>query len=322
MPEDNHLAPLSHPSLISTERRITVPKSVEIGEIDAFGQFRTLWDLLVKHQWLILAVTVVLTALVAFYSFKMRPVYQATCRVDVESETPLLQSLNDLFKSGDADDAFLATQVSILQSDELAWDTIQKLGLRGAAKTESPVVGLPMAAQMAAVKAFQGRLHVERAKETRMILVRYESTDPREAAAVVNALVDDYEEYNFRTKYDASRQATGWMEQRLDELKVKVEKSEQAMVDYERKNNIVSAGATQTVAESRLDDLNKSLSVAQADRVSKESMYRMVEDNDAQVGFIQSNTLLNGLEAKDVELKEEYSEAISHYGPTDRKSVV
>ena len=98
MPEDNHLAPLGHPSLISAERRITVPKSVEIGEIDAFGQFRTLWDLLVKHQWLILAVTVVLTALVAFYSFKMQPVYQATCRVDVESETPLLQSLNDLFK--------------------------------------------------------------------------------------------------------------------------------------------------------------------------------------------------------------------------------
>ena len=75
-----------------------------------------------------------------------------------------------------------------------------------------------------------------------MILVKYESTDPRQAAAVVNTLVDNYIEYNFRTKYDASRQATGWMEQRLDELKVKVEKSEQAMVDYERQNNIVSVG--------------------------------------------------------------------------------
>ena len=181
-------------------------------------------------------------------------------RVDVESEAPLLQTLNDLFKTGDADDAFLATQVSILQSDELAWDTIQQLGLGGAGKSGAKVVGIPMTMQTAAIRGFQGHLHVERAKDTRMILVKYESSDPKQAAAVVNSLVDNYIEYNFRTKYDASRQATGWMEQRLDELKVKVEKSEQAMVDYERQNNIVSVGEKQTVAEARLDDLNKNFS--------------------------------------------------------------
>ena len=166
-----------------------------------------------------------------------------------------------------------------------------------------------MTEQTAAVRGFQGSLHVTREKETRMILVRYESTDPKQAAAVVNALVDNYVEYNFRTKYDASRQATGWMEQRLDELKVKVEKSEQAMVDYERQNNIVSVGDKQTVAEARLEELNKSLSTAQTERLSKESIYKMVAENEAQVGFIQPGSLLNGLEAKEVELKEQYSAA-------------
>jgi len=51
-----------------------------------------------------------------------------------------------------------------------------------------------------------------------MLLVRFESPDPKQAATVVNTLVDNYIEYNFRTKYDASRQATGWMEQRLEEM--------------------------------------------------------------------------------------------------------
>ncbi len=111
------------------------------------------------------------------------------------------------------------------------------------------------------------------------------------------------------------------MEQRLDELKVKVEKSEQAMVDYERQNNIVSVGEKQTVAEARLDDLNKSLSTAQAERLSKESIYKMVAENEAQVGFIQPSSLLNGLEAKEVELKEQYSEAVSQYGPTYPKAL-
>jgi capsular exopolysaccharide synthesis family protein len=324
MPGDNHLVPLNPTSLASgdpRDRRVPAVKNIEIGEIDAFGQFRALWDLLLKHQWLILAVTVVLTTLVAFYSYKMQPVYQAMSRVDVESETPLLQSLNDLFKSGEMDDAFLATQVAILQSDELAWDTIQKLGLGGTRKAGDEVIGTPMTMQISAVRALQGQLHVELAKDTRMILVKCESTDPRQAAAIVNTLVDNYIEYNFRTKYDASRQATGWMEQRLDELKVKVEKSEQAMVDYERQNNIVSVGDKQSVAEARLDELNHNLSVAQTERLSKESVYKMVAENDAQVGFIQTNSLLNSLEAKEVDLKEQYSEAVSHYGPTYPKAL-
>ena len=324
MPGNNQLAPFNPGPLGPGDRRehsLPLARSIEITEIDALGQLRSLWDLLVKHQRLIVGVAVLLTTLVAFYSFKMQPVYQAMSRVNVESEVPFLQSLNDLFKTDEADDAFLATQVSILESDELAWDTIQRLGLDGAAKSGGKVVGVPMTMQTDAIRAFQSRLHVERTKDTRMILVKYESTDPKAAAAVVNSLVNDYIEYNFRTKYDASRQATGWMEQRLDELKVKVEKSEQAMVDYERRNNIVSVGEKQTVTEARLDDLNKNLSAAQADRLSKESVYKMVERNEAQVGFLQSSTLLTSLEAKQVDLKEQYSAAVAQYGPTYPKAL-
>jgi hypothetical protein len=51
--------------------------------VDAFGQLRATWDILVKHQWLILATTAILTVLVAVYSFKMKPVYQATGRLDI-----------------------------------------------------------------------------------------------------------------------------------------------------------------------------------------------------------------------------------------------
>ena len=103
----------------------TDPRSFSIvdGEVsvDAFGQLRATWDIVVKHQWLILATTIVLTVLVAVYSFKMKPVYQAMGRLDIEAELPLLQSLNELFRAGEADDSFLATQVSILQSDNLIW---------------------------------------------------------------------------------------------------------------------------------------------------------------------------------------------------------
>ena len=66
------------------------------------------------------------------------------------------------------------------------------------------------------------------------------------------------------------------MEQRLDELKVKVEKSQEAMVSYERRNNIVNLGEKKTVTEQRFEDMSKDLSQAQSDRLSKESLYKLV----------------------------------------------
>src|SRR5262245_31744747 len=94
MSEENPLAPLgpSAPTSRNAQNpRAPLVRNLELDEVDAFGQLRSVWDLLVKNQWLILAVAVFLTALVAFYSFKMQPVYQAVARIDVEAELPLLQ---------------------------------------------------------------------------------------------------------------------------------------------------------------------------------------------------------------------------------------
>jgi len=345
MPETELIPLSSDPLISSSSRNKRRSQSVlDLEQVDAFGQLRAIWDILLKHQWLILATTVVLTGLVAVYSFKIKPVYQATARIDVEAEVPLIQTLNDLFRTGEADDSFLATQVAVLQSDNLAWETMQQLGLAqlekpaGPSQTQSQVSGAPPDMKNTIVGAFKGKLHVERPKDSRMVLVSYESTDPREAALVVNTLVKNYIERNFRTKYDATRQATGWMEERLDELKLKVEKSQEAMVAYERQHNIVNIGAKQTVEEARFEDMSKDLSQAQSERLTKESLYKMVESNTAQVDFIQGNGqsqgngqgkgqgngqggLLIGLEAKELELKEEYSEAVAQYGPTYPKAL-
>ena len=302
-------------------------------EIDAFGQLRATWDALVKHQLLILATAFLLCVLVAIYSFKMKPVYQSTVRADIEPQIPLLQSLNDLFRPTESDASSLGTQLSILQSDALIWQTIQETGLAKQApspktpQSQGQVVGTPPSMKNAIIADFRQRLHVEQAKDTRIVSVSFESTDPREAALVANTLIKNYIENNFRAKYDATRQATGWMEERLDELKVKVEKSQEAMVSYERQNNIVNLGEKQTVTEQRFEDMSKDLSQAQSDRLSKESLYRLVAKDEAEVSVTQAgqgsqgNSLLGTLEAKEADLREQYAEALAQYGPAYPKAL-
>src|SRR5205807_10519497 len=183
------------------------------------------------------------------------------------------------------------------------------------------VVGIPDSARIALVQGFQSRLHIENRKDTRLLEVSFESSDPALAARAANSLVNNYIEYNISTKYDATRQATGWMEQQLEELKVKVEKSQQALVNYERQNNIVNIGDKQGVAQARLDDLNKNLTTLQTERLQKQSAYEMVQANEALVGFLEPSSLLARLEDKESDLKEQYAEALAQYGPNHPKMI-
>jgi len=98
-------------------------------EVEAYSSLRDYWVILSKRRWQVLTVLLVVWTLVTIYSFKMKPVYRATGRVEIEAETPQIQSLNDLYKNLPADESFLQTQAKVLQSDSLAWQAIQQLGL-------------------------------------------------------------------------------------------------------------------------------------------------------------------------------------------------
>jgi capsular exopolysaccharide synthesis family protein len=154
-----------------------------------------------------------------------------------------------------------------------------------------------------------------------MVEVTFDSTDPQLAARVANALVNNYSEYNFHQKYDATRQASGFMEQQLDELKAKVEKSQQAMVDYERQNVIVNIGDKQSVVEQRLGALSQDLTSAQSDRMQKQSLYDMARSNESQVAVIAQNELLQRLDEKYADLRGQYVDALGQYGPNFPKVV-
>lgn len=294
---------------------------IELERTDSYFYLRTYWHVLAKRRWTILAAACVLVAAVAVVSFKMRPVYRAVARVEVEAEEPEIQSLTDLYRTTPSDDAFLQTQVNVLESDTLAWETIQQLGLESSpefrAGSNSPASAATGGAKErgSLIRAFRKNLHVELMRNSRMLEISYESTDPSQAAAIANALVNNYAEYNFRKKYNSTRQASSWMEQQLDELKAKTEKSQQQLVDYERENAIVNVSDKENVVEERLADLSRDLTAAQSDRVQKESLNNLVRSNPSQAALLMQDDLLQRLEEKLADISAQYADALGEYGP-------
>ncbi len=321
MSEIKDLAPLE-PDL--PERRLVrrysvVPLQPDNSEISSY--LRTYWHILLKRKWTILTITLVIATLATIFAFKTKPIYQAISRVSVQGETPQFQTVQNLDEPQDPDDTYLETQVTVLKSDDLAWKTIEQLHLdqspefKVSASQAASNQGDPEAEEASLIQKFNRALNVHLLDGTRVIEVAFESPDASLAARVVNALVNNYIEYNFRTKYDATEQASAWMEQRLDDLKAKVEKSQEALVQYERENSIIDIGNRQNVMEQRLGSLSQDLTDAQNDLAQKQSLYQLAEANPDQVGVLVQDTLLETLQGKLGDLKTQYVNELSQYGP-------
>jgi succinoglycan biosynthesis transport protein ExoP len=307
--------------------RTTRPFS-EVDAFEAYSSFRSYKTILFKRRWQILLVALAVSVLVATTSMLTTPQYRATARILVAPDNSELRTIDDIFRNSSAnDDNFLATQVNVLQSDNLAWQTIEQLRLRELveftkdAESRSESTTSVVGNKANVIEAFRSRLMVDRKRDTRMIEVSFDSSDPALSARVANALVNNYVEYNFQMKFNAARQTTVWMQKQLGELKDRVQQSQQALVDYERHNSIVDLGNKESVAEQKLEDLSRNLTQAQSDRMERESLFALANSTKSQVGVTAENDLLQKLEEKDAELREQYADALAQYGEAFPKVV-
>ena len=320
-PEGRELVPREFSAQPTPARALPAMEASIITAQD-YVSLATYWHTLMKRRWTIATVAIVVTVLAAIVSFRMEPVYKAMARVQVEADTPLIQSLQDLFQKTTADDTFVQTQIQVLKSENLAWRTIEDVGLTNSLIKPNKLAKIPPEKRkVKLIDAFKKRLGVELTPKTRMLAISYEDADPQLAAKVATTLANNYIDYNFREKYEATRQASGWMEQQLDELKAKVEASQQALVEYERQHQLVTTSEKGSVQEQILSDLSRDLTAAESDRLQKEALFRQVESDKKQLAELVHNDLLQRLEEKSADLQDQYTETVAQYGPKFPKAL-
>jgi len=276
-----------------------------------------------KHQWLIVTFLLTVVTVVTIASFKMKPVYQAAARVEVDKESQNMMPFPDSNTYGEFEDSenYIETQTKILQSETLALMTIKSLDLArypefgGSTNVFDPHDGA-FARRPAILGAFLGRLSVKRIPNSRLIEVQFEAEDPQLAATVVNSHLKNFVEQNFRSKYDATTQASNWLSAELEGLRIKVEKSEDARIAYERQNQIWQIDEKQDITTQKLSDLSKAVTDAQTDLAQKEALYRMaISGNVDALPAARSSEVISGLLKRKSELDEQYAEALDQYGP-------
>jgi succinoglycan biosynthesis transport protein ExoP len=279
-----------------------------------------------KHQWLILSFMLAVVTIVAIATFRMQPVYVATARIEIDRENANIlpfQGADSYDYMMDLDN-YIETQSKILTSETLALQTIRNGGLTARPEfslstgpSDAVTIGsLANQKRPPELGEFLGSLSVKRVPNSRLMDVSFESTDPQLAARIVNAHINTYIEQNFRSKYESTTQATTWLADQLGELKIKVQKSEDARIAYERQNQIWTLDDKQNITSQRLADVNKELTEAQSERMRKESLYEFAKSGNLDaVPQVQGNAGLTDLIRKQTDFSQQYNDALAQYGP-------
>jgi capsular exopolysaccharide synthesis family protein len=280
--------------------------------------------ILKKHQWLVLSFLLTVLTVVTIATFKIKPVYVAAARVEVDREAQSIQPFPESNSYDDYVDTenYIETQTKILQSETLALQTIKSMDLgrypEFGGKTNTftiPHAGFT-SQRHPLLGSFLGALSIQRVKDSRLIEVRFEAQDPQLAAQIVNGHLQNYIEANFRSKYDATTQASIWLSSELEDLRMKVERSEAAKIAYERENQIWTIDEKQNITTQKLADLNKTLTEAQTDLVQKQALYQIAKSGDIdQLPDVRNNAYTTDLLKRQSELDEQYSDSSAQFGP-------
>jgi polysaccharide biosynthesis transport protein len=276
-----------------------------------------------KHQWLILSFLVVVVTIVSIATFRMKPVYVASAKIEIDRENNSILPFQgtDAYDYVMDQDNYIETQARILTSESLALLTIRDIPELSTGDDSGAIAAGSLANQHlpASVGAFLGSLTVRRIPNTRLMEVSFESTNPSMAARVLNAHLEKYKSENYNSRYVATQAASKWLEDELTELSVTVRRSEDARIAYERSNqiwNVDDKNDKSNVTTERLSDLNKQLTDAQSESLKKQALFEFARSGDVDaVPQLRDSNVLQDMQRKRADLAIQYSDAVNQYGP-------
>jgi succinoglycan biosynthesis transport protein ExoP len=301
---------------------------------------------IVRRQWPLIAGVVGGTLLlVVIYLLTASPMYTAVAKILMDTRQTQVLDKDSSVPSALIDTGFVDSQVEILNSEDLLLSVVRSLKL-----TEDPefngskpglisiIIGNLLAPfssteppskeriERGAVEAVQKNLKVERLLTTYVLSVSFRSLDPDKSARITNAISDAYIVAALEAKYQSTKRASEWLQQRSAELREQATASDRAVQTFKAQNNIVGTSRG-LMGEQQLSDVNTQLVQARAATAEAKARLDRIEaisDKDLvqpTVTDALSNTVITRLRAQYLDLAAQYSEWSTKYGKNHQASI-
>jgi polysaccharide biosynthesis transport protein len=302
------------------------------------------WQVIRRWKWVILGVIASSLAVGLIATLLMTPKYTSKVRIEISRQQKNVTKVEGL-DSGEAgrDLEFYQTQYALLQARSLAERVARQLRLAsnngffqahgvkpvgssgffdksGGAitstdrdKRENQAIGLLL-----------DHVGIAPIRGSALIDVSYTSASPELSAQIAAAWVQQFIEQSMDRRFASTADARKFLEDRLADLRTRLETSERELVNYASQKGIVSLGKTQgadgktqnerTLVASDLEALNLALAKAKADRIDAESKARAGGDRGATSDAL-ANTAISNLRQKRAEVASEYAKLMVQFEP-------
>lgn len=299
---------------------------------------------IVRRQWRIAALSVlVMLVLGVLFLIVAPPKYTATTDILIDQDNSKILYQGSALEKTVEDDAQILSQVEVLVSDKVGLAAIDKLDLtkdpvfmnapadpvqiaKSFVRSILAVFGSskdaegPDSARRAALQTLQRNIEVERVNRSYVLNVRFTWPDPVMAAKVAGAVADAYLADQLDAKYEATRRAGGWAQQRMKELQQEALRSDLAVQKFRADNHLMTASG-KLLSEQQLSDLNGQLVLARADTAAAKVKYDRLQSvidsgqPDAIVAGTLDSQIVNDLRSKYLEASRMASEIQAKAGP-------
>ena len=193
---------------------------------------------------------------------------------------------------------YMATQVDIIQSRNIALKVVEQLGL---AKSEQAQVQFQEATQGQGninnwlADLLLKKLEVRPSKESSVIEVSFNAADPNFAAAVANAFAENYQSTSVQLKVVPAQKAAGYFGQQVKILRDNLEVAQARLAKYQQEKGITNPEQTYDVESMRLNELSSQLSAVQAATIDAQSRKASAQRNASDSPDVAMSPVIQSL---------------------------
>lgn len=156
-------------------------------------------------------------------------------------------------------------------------------------------------------------------KETRLINISYQHTNPDLAALIVNGVAATFVKANQEKKTNTSGKTNKYLQERVAELQADVKRDEEQLVKLKRSSDIIETEeGGKTLAVEQLQGLNKQLLDASNNRKAAEAEYLAAKDPDALLARTEDSgarKFIDDLQLDIARLQKEKERLLLEYTP-------
>jgi chain length determinant protein EpsF len=169
---------------------------------------------------------------------------------------------------------YLATQLGILSSQAVALRAVDSLKLADDPNYQKAFQektdGNGEIREWLAENLANG-IKVDPSRESGMVTIAYRNSDPRRAAAIVNAIVRGYIDTVVDLKTEPARQTTAFFDSQLQLLRGNLRAAQKKLSSFQRNNGITVSDERYDFENAQLTELSRQLVAAQAQRYESAS---------------------------------------------------